>query len=91
MEFILFIGHQRPPIFCTSLSCIAGLETIFIVIDFDCNAYLNRKKELEMMILMKEKEGLVEGGDRRNINLSLYGISKFLKDNRVEVEFQQSM
>ncbi|KZV38030.1 Programmed cell death protein 7 isoform 1 [Dorcoceras hygrometricum] len=49
------------------------------------------KKELEMLILMKEKEGLVEGEDRRNIDLSIDGFSKYMKDNRIEVEFQESM
>ncbi|XP_075478667.1 U11/U12 small nuclear ribonucleoprotein 59 kDa protein-like isoform X2 [Primulina tabacum] len=44
-----------------------------------------------MIILMKEKEGLVEVEDRRNINLSLDGFSKFMKDNQVEAEFQESM
>ncbi|XP_073307608.1 U11/U12 small nuclear ribonucleoprotein 59 kDa protein-like isoform X2 [Primulina huaijiensis] len=44
-----------------------------------------------MIILMKEKEGLVEGEDRRNINLSLDGFSKFMKYNQVEAEFQESM
>lgn len=49
------------------------------------------KKELEMMILMKEKEGLVEGEDRTDINFSIDRFSKFMKDNRFGVEFQESM
>lgn len=49
------------------------------------------KKELEVMILMKERKGLVEGDDRTDINLSMDRFSKFMKDNRIGVEFQESM
>ncbi|XP_073314156.1 U11/U12 small nuclear ribonucleoprotein 59 kDa protein [Primulina huaijiensis] len=49
------------------------------------------KKELDIMILMREKEGLVEGEDRMDIKLSIDSFSKFMKDNRIGVEFQESM
>ncbi|KAH6829971.1 hypothetical protein C2S53_000286 [Perilla frutescens var. hirtella] len=49
------------------------------------------QKELEMMIRMKEREGISEGEDKGCGDVSMNRFSKFMKENGVEVGFQESM
>lgn len=52
---------------------------------------LNRQKELEMLIRIKEREGVSEGEDIERGDMSLDRFSNFLKENGVEVDFQEFM
>ncbi|KAG8391889.1 hypothetical protein BUALT_Bualt01G0233800 [Buddleja alternifolia] len=52
---------------------------------------LHWQKELEILILMKEREGTSEGEDKGHGDMSMDKFSKFMKNNRLEVEFQESM
>ncbi|KAK6164250.1 hypothetical protein DH2020_001114 [Rehmannia glutinosa] len=49
------------------------------------------QKELEILIRMKEREGTTEGEGEWHGDMSLDRFSEFLKDNQIEVEFQESM
>ncbi|GFP91467.1 U11/U12 small nuclear ribonucleoprotein 59 kDa protein [Phtheirospermum japonicum] len=52
------------------------------------------QKELEMLVRMKEKEGTTEcegGGEGNGDIMSMDRFSKFMKDNQIEFEFQESM
>ncbi|KAK6145156.1 hypothetical protein DH2020_021976 [Rehmannia glutinosa] len=49
------------------------------------------QKELEILIRMKEREGTTEGEGEWHGDMSMDRFSEFLKDNQIEVEFQESM
>ncbi|KAL0426063.1 UNVERIFIED_CONTAM: U11/U12 small nuclear ribonucleoprotein [Sesamum radiatum] len=49
------------------------------------------QKELEMLIWMKEREATNEDEDKEHGDMSKDRFSKFMKDNQIEVEFQESM
>ncbi|KAI3444477.1 hypothetical protein Pfo_001142 [Paulownia fortunei] len=49
------------------------------------------QKELEMLIWMKEREGTTEGEGKGHGDMSMDRFSEFMKDNQIEVEFQESM
>ncbi|KAL0464859.1 UNVERIFIED_CONTAM: U11/U12 small nuclear ribonucleoprotein [Sesamum latifolium] len=49
------------------------------------------QKELEMLIWMKEREATNEDEDKEHGDMSKDGFSKFMKDNQIGVEFQESM
>ncbi|KAL3622180.1 hypothetical protein CASFOL_033591 [Castilleja foliolosa] len=47
------------------------------------------QKELEMLIRMKESEGTTEGEGHGDMSVDMF--SKFMKDNQIELKFQESM
>ncbi|PIN00655.1 hypothetical protein CDL12_26841 [Handroanthus impetiginosus] len=49
------------------------------------------QKELEMLTSMKEKEETTEGDDKGLNDMSLDRFSKFMKENQIEFELQESM
>lgn len=44
-----------------------------------------------MLIRMKEREGTGEGEDKGHGDMSKDRFSKFMKDNKIEIEFQESL
>lgn len=49
---------------------------------------LNRQKELQMLMVMKDNKGSVESGDNCSSDYSVSGFSKYLEDRRIDLESQ---
>ncbi|KAK6140811.1 hypothetical protein DH2020_025441 [Rehmannia glutinosa] len=53
--------------------------------------HIGEQKKLEIFIRVKEREGTTEGEGEWHGDMSMDRFSEFMKDNQIEVEFQESM
>lgn len=64
---------------------------VSIVVSVESGANMDRQKELEMLTRMKEKEGVVEDEDKKQDGMSTDTFSRVMKDNRIDMSFQESL
>ncbi|XP_057769653.1 U11/U12 small nuclear ribonucleoprotein 59 kDa protein-like [Salvia miltiorrhiza] len=83
------LPHMPPPSasFWTSANVSSRLKELHDTL----NLAKAMQKELEMLIRLKEMDGISEGEDLGRGNMSISRFSRFMKDNGIGVEFQETM